>query len=69
MQNISRVKGLRQEKIKDLMLFDRGYPSAELIMFLKQNNIKFLMRASAAFFWETRETKTHDENVEIRITK
>lgn len=69
MQNISRVKDLKPENLEDLMLFDRGYPSTEFVMFLEQNNIKFLMRISSSFFRETKGTKTHDENVEIKITK
>lgn len=69
MKNINRIGDLKQKKIKDLMLFDRGYPSAGFIMFLNQNNIKFLMRLPASFYTEVKNTKTQDEDVGIRFTK
>lgn len=68
-KNITRIKDFEQEKIKDLILFDRGYPSIEFLLFLFQSNIKFLMRTSSAFYKEVRNTKTKDEIVEIVITK
>lgn len=68
-KNITRIKDLEQEKIKDLMLFDRGYPSIEFLLFLFQSDIKFLMRTSLSFYKEVRNTKTRDEIVEIVITK
>ena len=69
MQNISRIKDLKPGKVKDLILFDRGYPSAEFIMFLNQSNIKFLIRTPASFYTEVKNTKTRDENVGVRFTK
>lgn len=41
---------------KELVLFDRGYPSEELICFLEENNIKYLMRCTKDnFFKEIRD--------------
>ena len=69
MKNINKIKDLKQEKIQDLILLDRGYPSVGFIMFLNQNNIKFLIRTPSSFYKEIKNTKTQDENVEIVITK
>lgn len=68
MKNINSLC-LNQEKIKDLILFDRGYPSIEFILYLNQKKIKYVMRTSASFYKEVISTKTQDENVEIVITK
>lgn len=34
---------------KEIILFDRGYPSSELIKELEKNNIKYIMRCSSVF--------------------
>lgn len=34
---------------REIILFDRGYPSSELIGELEKNNIKYVMRCSSVF--------------------
>ena len=69
MKNIDEFEGLNQGETRDLMLFDRGYPSIEFIMYLNDKGTKFLMRTPASFFKEVNNTKTQDEIVKIEITK
>lgn len=46
---------------KELVMFDRGYPSEELICFLEENNIKYLMRCTKDnFFREIRDFSETD---------
>jgi Transposase DDE domain len=68
-KNIDEFDGLSQGETKDLVLFDRGYPSIEFIMYLKAKGISFLMRTASTFFAEVVNTKTQDEVVEIEVTK
>lgn len=63
------MKGFDQGEIKDLILFDRGYPSLEFIMYLNKIGIKYVMRTATSFYEEVTDTKTQDENVEIVVTK
>lgn len=62
----------------DLILFDRGYPSAKLIAYLEKNNIKYLMRVSSFFLKAVNEAKKEDqiiivkidnENIRVRVVK
>jgi len=58
---------------KDLVIFDRGYPSLNLISYIKNKNTDFLMRISNSFLSETNEIISKegeiDEIIEINITK
>lgn len=58
---------------KDLIIFDRGYPSLNLISYIKNRNTDFLMRISNSFLSETNEIISKegeiDEIIEINITK
>lgn len=68
--NINKMLSFKQDHIKNLILFDRGYPSIALIEYLNSKGIRFLMRTSGAFYKEqVQNTKTRDEYVEIEITK
>lgn len=49
----------------DLILFDRGYPSTELISFMESSGIKYLMRSSTSFLKVVVNTTTVDEDVHI----
>lgn len=51
---------------KDLILFDRGYPSNELMAYLIDNNIKFLMRASKNRSNEVMNAKKLDQITEFK---
>ena len=47
MQHLERLSKL--EHNKELIIFDRGYPSAELIEFIENKQFKYLMRCSRSF--------------------
>jgi hypothetical protein len=53
----------------DLILFDRGYPSTELISKLTEKNIKFVMRVSSCFLKQINDIKDEDGIVEIKAEK
>ena len=58
---------------KDLVIFDRGYPSLYLISYMKNRNTDFLMRITNSFLSETNKVISKegeiDEIIEINITK
>jgi hypothetical protein len=54
------------EKQKDLILFDRGYPSSELISELTDLKIDYAMRVSKIFKKEVREYPYNDGIIEIK---
>lgn len=53
-------------KYNDLILFDRGYPSRELITFIEFKDIKYLMRVSSKFLLEVINTKYLDEIIKVK---
>lgn len=53
----------------DLILFDRGYPSSELIGYLEDENIKYLMRVSKIFFKEVNEAIENDQIIKVIINR
>ena len=68
------AKFLISEMIKDvakreLILFDRGYPSADFISFLLENGIDFVMRAKASFSTAIINAKKADQVIEIKHHK
>jgi len=67
-QNIQDITGSEDVFIKNLILFDRGYPSFELITFLEKTGQKYMMRVKSNFFKEVVETKTKDEWVTVTVT-
>ena len=52
----------------NLVLFDRGYPSADLILWLRAHAIRFVMRVSTGFYREIEEVTEPDSLVTIHIT-
>lgn len=50
----------------DLVLFDRGYPSRDLIAYMYENGVNFLMRVSGSFIKEVNNVKENEEVVEYR---
>ena len=52
----------------NLVLFDRGYPSADLILWLTAHHIRFVMRVSQGFYSEISGVTESDAVVTIRIT-
>ena len=57
-QNITNSVNMLTDN--DIILFDRGYPSSELMQFLDKNGSKYIMRCDATFLG--RILKTHIEN-------
>jgi hypothetical protein len=68
-RNIEKMQGMGSFGVKDLILFDRGYPSLAFFSQLIEKDIKFLMRATLASLEEIQNTKTSDEYIEVVITK
>lgn len=68
-QNIEKLLSLGQTGIQNLILFDRGYPSADLLLYLKEKGIRYMMRCSASFYKEIYETTSSDEVVEIEMDR
>lgn len=65
------AKEMIQEMIEDgtkndLILFDRGFPSAELIAFLINNGINFLMRAARNYSNRIINAKKEDQIISIK---
>jgi hypothetical protein len=52
----------------DIIIFDRGYASFELIKYLEAHNLRYLMRVKSNFFKEVNNTNSPDEIVRIEIT-
>ena len=67
MQLIELLKGLGLKR--DLILFDRGYPSKAFIAYLEKNNINYLMRVKKGFLKAIEEAKHPDQIVEIQVDK
>lgn len=64
---ISQMK--KVPSIKDLILFDRGYPSSELMSTLIESNICFVMRLKKNVFKKKINAKKQDEIIEITHDK
>jgi hypothetical protein len=63
---IQLIEEMKKNGLKnDLIIFDRGYPSTELVSYLQDSNIKYLMRCSTSFLKVVINTKSKDEYVEI----
>jgi Transposase DDE domain len=61
-EHIESVFGLKHDKIKDLYLFDRGYPSLGFLFYLSQKNVDFVIRCStSACFAKVREAYERGE--------
>lgn len=67
-KNIMQLKKVFPNK-KFLIIFDRGYPSIDMIYFLEKNNLKYLIRLqSSTYENEKRNMKSNDEMVEIKLS-
>lgn len=54
---------------KFLIIFDRGYPSVDMLNFLEEKNIKYIIRLQdSTYSAEKRNMKTRDETVNIKLT-
>lgn len=50
----------------DLILFDRGYPSRDFILFLESKKLNYVMRVSKAFIKEVVNVKDADQIIETK---
>jgi hypothetical protein len=50
----------------DLILFDRGYPSRDFILFIESKKIHYLMRVSSAFLKDVVNAPNADQIIEVR---
>lgn len=56
---------INKSKQKDLILFDRGYPSSELFSYMIENDIDFLMRSSRTYSNAIKNATKDDQIIEI----
>ncbi|BAU26919.1 DDE family transposase [Aneurinibacillus soli] len=68
-QNIEKLLSFEQSHIPNLILFDRGYPSADFILYLQEKGLKYVMRSQHCFYKEVENTTSLDEAVRIEVTK
>jgi hypothetical protein len=50
----------------DLIIFDRGYPSKEIISFIEDKKIKYLMRSKVNFIKELKTATKEDQIIEVK---
>jgi len=71
-RKLKKYKKAHKEKYKDLIIFDRGYPSIGLISYMNQENIDYLMRIQSNTFKEIeafKKSELDDSILELEITK
>jgi hypothetical protein len=72
--HIQRLLGIKGAE-KKLLIFDRGYPSAELIHELEVNGLKYLMRVKSKWNLDVDEVSSQDsvialdEKTQLRVVK
>lgn len=64
MEMISEI--IDKSNQNDLILFDRGYPSAQLLSFLIEHNIDFLMRSPRTYSKEIMNATKPDQMIEFK---
>lgn len=67
MELISEMKSI--SSMKELILFDRGYPSCKMISKLSQGNICFVMRLKSNVFKKQISAEKQDQTIEIKYHK
>lgn len=69
-RNMIETIGKTIDLNKTIIIFDRGYPSTEMVGYLDQLGLKYLFRLSSNTFKENvKQMKTRDERTKIKITK
>lgn len=68
-ENIEKMLSFGHNQIKNLILFDRGYPSLDLITFLNKKNIDFLMRLNNSFWQQEVKMVESDDEINVIIDK
>jgi len=73
-KNLAKINSntkFEESKLKDLFIFDRGYPSMHLIMFLREIKKDFLMRCPSNCVSDVQEavkSGKEDQIIEIKIS-
>lgn len=68
-ENIEKTEEIIDLK-KSIIIFDRGYPSMGLVLYLEEKGIKYICRLKdKAYKKEKKEMETNDEWVEIELDK
>ncbi len=60
---------LKDSKMKELILFDRGYPGAELISTLIENGVYFVMRSTSKAYISLMDVNQADQLIKIKYGK
>lgn len=60
---------IKDSSFKELILFDRGYPSSELISELIEGNVYFVIRIPRNIFTKEINTQKQDQNISIKYRK
>jgi len=71
-EHLLKLNKETKEKYKDLVIYDRGYPSMGLIAYHYKKNIDFLMRVNSKSFKAVqlfRRSKKRDEIIELEVTR
>lgn len=68
-QNILALKE-KMSNNKFLIIFDRGYPSVDMLNFLEEAGMKYIIRLQdSTYSGEKRTMKSNDEEVNIKLTR
>ena len=67
--NIEKLNQFEQPSVRDLVLFDRGYPSLAFMLDLQAQGIEYVMRAKSDFLKEVQQTASEDEWVQVKVTR
>lgn len=68
-KNIEKMLSFGHSEVKNLIIFDRGYPSFDLIKFLNDKKIDYLMRLNNSYWQKEIRNVQEDEEIEIIINK
>lgn len=60
---------LPEKKSKELIIFDRGYPSAKLISFLFESGIDFLMRIQRNYSFDLKQATKKEQYINIKYNE
>lgn len=66
-KNIQKYKELMGNK-KAIITMDRGYPSIGMMLYIEQNNLKYVMRVSKSFCKEISKITAQDSVIELNLT-
>ena len=70
MEHLNKIKEISTLKNKKvIILFDRLYPSAKLMAYLKENNIDFIMRSKKNYINETKVAMKYSQYDKIKTLK